>query len=77
MRLWPSLLLLLLACATIDTSKLNDGCRGLYDACLNNCERVHARSRVRWEAADAPSQDLQVDVASCTHDCNTRARQCE
>lgn len=63
------LLLVLSGCATINTAGLSGSCKRLYDACLNTCPGAAQGSPPRMS-------DLQTDVASCTADCNERAKHC-
>ncbi|MBL8937689.1 MAG: hypothetical protein JNM69_24210 [Archangium sp.] len=67
------LLVLLGGCATLDTSAMSESCRRLYDACLNTCPGA-ARGSLPARPTTGPS--FQIDVASCTSDCNDRAKQC-
>lgn len=73
LRLWMGLFAgaLLSGCATLNTLGMSEHCANLYNACLNACPKgdVHPpprRNNMNW----------QVDVASCTSDCNQQAKNC-
>lgn len=81
-------LAVLCSCATLDTSKMSDRCRTLYDSCLNTCSRDGAGDRAPPPPAMRPSQPPasvtqnastgpQMDIAGCTDRCNTQAKSCE
>ncbi len=75
MRALP-LLLLLTSCATLDSSRLRDDCRRLYDICLNACPTADANRRVPPGPSINSTQPM-TDVAQCTNQCNEQARRCE
>jgi hypothetical protein len=67
----PLGLLLLVSCATLDTSGLTESCRRLHDACLSSCPGVAPGSPPL-----RPGPNTQSEVAACTQDCNDRAKAC-
>lgn len=68
-------LLVLARCATLNTMGMSESCKRLYDACLNTCPGATAAAQV--STGFKANQGWQVDVASCTDDCNGRARDCK
>ncbi len=68
------LLLLTSGCATINTAGMSESCKRLYDACLNTCPGA-ARGAPPARPTTGPS--FQIEVASCTSDCNERAKKCQ
>ena len=65
---------MLTSCATLNTSGMSEPCRNLYNACLNLCPGASTRNP---PGTNLNTQRLQIDVASCTNDCNGRAKQCQ
>ncbi|MDX2013891.1 MAG: hypothetical protein SFW67_27085 [Myxococcaceae bacterium] len=68
---WLLLTVVLSGCATIDTAGLSEACRRLYDACLSACPGVAPGS-----IPVSPGPNTQIEIASCTQDCNDRAKAC-
>jgi hypothetical protein len=58
------LLLLLSSCATLNTVGMSEHCANVHNACLNSCPK------------SAPSNQWQIDTASCTDACNRQAKGC-
>lgn len=67
-------LLALSGCATLNTAGMSEHCRRLYDACLNTCPSSLPAPPV---GTNLTTVSPQFDVASCTNDCNERARACK
>lgn len=63
-------LLLLCACAPLRLSNKPQHCQSNYDACLNACPKP--------PPANPPyAQNLAIDTASCTKQCNEVAEKCQ
>lgn len=69
------LLLALAGCASLNTMGMSESCKRLYDACLNTCPGATKAAQTSSGFRSDPS--WQVDVASCTSDCNERGRNCK
>ena len=54
---------------------MSEPCRYQYNACLNHCRAATPRPAGDNVPQAAPQQD-QVDVAHCTDQCNTQAKDC-
>jgi hypothetical protein len=68
----------ILGCAPLNPATLPDACRSPYNSCLNSCQRPQPPPRgdpspTTWHLVD----DEQVGIASCTNDCNERAKSCQ
>jgi hypothetical protein len=57
------------ACAPLFLAGKSEHCRRMYDSCLNGCPQPPPN-------VDPYTKDLQIDVASCTQQCNTQAQSC-
>ena len=81
-----------IACATIDQSRMSDGCKVLYKSCMNSCPNENARQAdVPTSMSTSPagqslgttpnttpvSNKTQRDAQSCSEECADRARTCE
>lgn len=73
MRLVFLLAAALSSCATISTAGMTEHCQRLYNACLNSCPQGSSVQPAGTMTNGMP----QMDVASCTHACNQRARECK
>lgn len=77
-----ALLLLLTSCATLNTDAMSEGCRAVYNRCLNQCPSAQSSTRRPAENPNGPQarfdsqQSLMVDVAACTQTCNDDAKLC-
>jgi hypothetical protein len=81
MRLGWLTVIVVTACAPLNASVMSDRCRDQYDACLNGCRPPPGP--VNGAAPLDPGQqrpmsttDFQIDVASCTNDCNRQSDAC-
>lgn len=72
---WAAAVLLLSACATLNTAGMSEACKSAYNACLNGCPDAPRQGALT--PTPKPPSDLQIDVAACTNDCNERARKCK
>ena len=71
MKLAACLLALCLsACATVDSSRMSDTCRGLYNACLDTCPKAPA-------AQPGQLNQLYIETAKCVERCNEQSKTCE
>lgn len=92
MKTFALLCLSLISCATIDQSRLSDGCKVLYKSCINSCPNENARQAdVPTSMSTSPagqslgneqnttgvSNKTARDAQSCTQECSERARTCE
>jgi hypothetical protein len=72
--------LLLVSCAPLSASTMSERCRDIYDSCLDGCRPLPRPSTGRPpEPGQLPppsSNDWQIDVASCTNDCNKASESC-
>lgn len=74
--------LVLMSCATLDTTRMSEACRAEYNRCLNQCPSAQSSPRQPVENQNGPrarwdtTQPLMVDVASCTQACNSAAKTC-
>ena len=77
MRL-PAAFLLLCCCATINTSGMSESCKSASNACLIGCPDA-ARLGSPSPPPTAPGYEgnLNPAIASCTDDCNKRAKLCK
>lgn len=62
---------LMASCATLNTAGMSETCKRLYDACLNTCPGAR-----QADTMSRSSQD-HMAAASCTADCNHKAKNCE
>ncbi len=76
--------LLICACATLNTSGMSAQCRDLYNACLNSCPQQSRRvagtdldSLSKSPSAIDSGGSLDTETAACTHQCNDSAKACE
>ena len=62
-------------CATLNTSGMSEPCKRLYNACLDSC----ARSQLPPPTPPSSGNNTQwqIDVASCTDNCNKQAKSCQ
>lgn len=60
-------------CATLNTAGMSEHCRRMYDACLDACAKAQAP---RPMPSSGNNMNWQIDVASCTNECNQRAKSC-
>ena len=68
-RLTALLLLASTGCAPLFLAGRSEQCRRNYDACLNGCPQPA-------QTQPGHTADLQIDVASCTNQCNEKAQSC-
>lgn len=67
--------LLGLGCATLNTSGMSEPCKRLYNACLDSCAKSQLPPPTPMSAGN--NMNWQTEVASCTDDCNKRAKSCQ